>query len=390
MNERKTLWINGKLITPQGTIEHGSMLVDGEGKIEAIGGKELKAEGNISVKELNGLTVLPGFIDIHVHGGGGYQMMDSTYESLDGMSRFHAKHGTTSFLATTSTSTQERITQALENASIAMEKGLSGAELLGIHLEGPFLNEIRRGAQNKANIRLPHLDEIEGFIKASKNNIRLVTLAPEVSGGLEAAELLMSRGISVSIGHSNATYEEVQLAVQLGVNHTTHHFNGMSPLHHREPGVAGAGLMLPELTTELIADGLHVHPAVVKLLFNIKGEHHVCLITDAVDCAGLRDGEYGRKIMKNGEIYLKENSSCLAGSSLTMIKALQNTLDYTGYPIERILTSLTEVPARQIHMSHRKGSLEPGKDADFVVVTDQFNVHSTYVRGKEVYNAMEG
>jgi N-acetylglucosamine-6-phosphate deacetylase len=327
MNEHKTLWVNGKLITPQGTIEKGSMLVDGEGKIEAIGGKGLQVEGDIPVRDLAGLTVLPGFIDVHVHGGGGHQMMDGTYESLEGMSRFHAKQGTTSFLATTTTSSQERITQALENASTAMKKGLSGAELLGIHLEGPFLNEIRRGAQNKANIRLPRKDELEWFIKASEHNIRLVTLAPEVSGGLEAAEMLIGQGITVSIGHSNATYEEVELAVQIGVNQTTHHFNGMSPLHHREPGVAGAGLMLPQLTTELIADGLHVHPAVVKLLFDQKGEHHVCLITDAVDCAGLRDGEYGRKTMKNGEIYLKEDLSCLAGSSLTMIKALQNTLE---------------------------------------------------------------
>jgi len=213
----------------------------------------------------------------------------------------------------------------------------------------------------------------------------LVTLAPEVPGGKQAVEMLSGRGITVSVGHSDAAYEQVLAAVELGANHTTHHFNGMSPLHHREPGVAGAGLMIPQITTELIADGIHVHPAVVKLLFDVKGEQNVCMITDAVSCAGLPDGEYDDVIMSNGQIHLKDGSS-LAGSSLTMIQALKNVMKFTGYPLDKILPSLTMVPARQAGIADRKGSLEAGKDADFLVVDENLNIQSTIVGGIEVYS----
>jgi N-acetylglucosamine-6-phosphate deacetylase len=311
-------------------------------------------------------------------------MMDGTYESLDGISKFHAMHGTTSFLATTDSSTNDRITRALKCVAESILKGVSGAEIIGVHLEGPFLNLKRCGAQNKSEIRLPSPAEIHGFWDASQGLIKLVTLAPEITGGLDAVKQFIGYGTTVSIGHSDATYDEVIQAIQFGVSHTTHHFNGMSPLHHREPGVAGAGLMLPQLTTELIADGIHVHPALVKHLFDSKMPNNICLITDAVQCAGLSDGNYGQVTMTNGQIYLKDGSS-LAGSSLTMLQALKNVMQFTGYTLEWILPSLTEVPARQIGMAHRKGSLQTGKDADFLVLDDALNLYSTYVKGKEVY-----
>lgn len=379
-----TLYMNGRFYTPDAIIDNGRMLVSSSGHIEAIGGSEIQADQDTDTLDLAGGTILPGFIDVHVHGGNGFQVMEGAYSHLDEMSRFHAAHGTTSFLATTSTNSKEQTIKALQNAAAAKEIGLSGADLLGVHLEGPFINDKRRGAQKREHIRLPSPEELGEYIDASGHTIRLVTLAPEVEGGFAAVEWLVGRGITVSIGHSDATYAQVEQAVKLGANHTTHHFNGMSALHHREPGVAGAGLIMSEFTTELIADGIHVHPAVVKLIFATKTPWNVCMITDAVTCAGLPDGDYGSVTMTNGQVYLKDGSS-LAGSSLTTIQALRNVLKFTGYPLERILPSLTLVPARQIKVQDRKGSLEAGKDADFLVVDDDLQIRSTYVKGTQVY-----
>lgn len=377
-------YINATIYTSQGVLNRGRMIISGDGSIIAVGGEELALPNGTDTIDLAGYAVLPGFIDVHVHGGGGYQMMDGNYESLDGMSRFHAQHGTTSFLATTDTDSAERISTALSHAADAIKRSVGGAELLGIHLEGPYINLKRCGAQNQENIRLPDLAEMERFHASADHSIKLVTIAPEVEGAMDMVRWLVGRGITVSIGHSDATFEQVYEAVEYGACHTTHHFNGMSPLHHREPGVAGAGLMLPELTTELIADGIHVHPAVAKFLFETKGANRVCLVTDAVGCAGMPDGIYGHVKMEDGEVLLLDGTS-LAGSSLTMIKAFRNMLDFTGLQPEEILPSLTEVPARQIGAYERKGSIAVGKDADFVIVDKLWEVQATYVKGNKVY-----
>ncbi|SDW17126.1 N-acetylglucosamine-6-phosphate deacetylase [Paenibacillus sp. CF384] len=376
--------VGATVYTPNGIVEQGRLIVDEHGKIAAIGGSELQVESQVVIQDASGMLLIPGFVDVHIHGGNGCSVMTGEYEQLDGISRFHAAHGTTSFLATTTTAPLERIELALRNIAAAIREGVSGAELIGIHLEGPYIDEKRRGAQSKADIREPNGLEIERLIEAADHRIKLVTLAPEVNGGLEAVRQLASLGITVSAGHSNATYEQVGEAVSSGLSHTTHHFNGMSPLHHREPGLAGAGLMLAELTTELICDGIHVHPAVVKLLFDTKGPDQVCMITDAVSCAGLADGDYGEVTMRGGQILLKDGSS-LAGSSLTMIHALRNAIRFTGYPLEKLLPSMTAVPARQAGVVASKGSLEQGKDADFLLLDQNLDIVATYVRGKAVY-----
>jgi N-acetylglucosamine-6-phosphate deacetylase len=383
----RLLLANGRIYAGDRFIDNGCLLVGGDGRIEAVGKPGEMSESELEagpVLDLQGKSVLPGFVDVHVHGGNGYQMMDGTYEGLEGMSRFHAAHGTTSFLATTDTASEQEILKALRCADEAVRKGLGGAELLGVHLEGPYLHPGRSGAQDKRHIRFATKEELQRQIEASGGRIRLVTLAPEIEGGLEAVDMLAGLGITVSIGHSDATYAQVQEAIRRGAAHTTHHFNGMSPFHHRDPGVAGSGLIFGELTTELIPDGIHVHPAVVKLLFDIKGAHHVCMVTDAVQQAGLPDGDYGSITLRDRQIWLKDGSS-LAGSSLTMIQGLRNVLSYTGYALEDVLPSFTEVPARQCGAADRKGRLEAGKDADFLIVDDNFTIRSTYVRGKEVY-----
>lgn len=383
----RLLLVNGRIYTSGRVLDNGCMLIGKDGRIEAVGGAEAMSKSvmeDVLVLDLQGKTVLPGFIDVHVHGGNGYQVMDGTYEGLDGMSRFHAAHGTTAFLATTDTASEQEILKALRCASEAANKGLAGAELLGVHLEGPFLHPDRGGAQAKRHIRPATKEELQRYIDASGGRIRLVTLAPEIEDGLKAVDMLAGLGVTVSIGHSDATYAQVQNAIRRGAAHTTHHFNGMRPFHHRDPGVAGSGLIFGELTTELIPDGIHVHPAVVKLLYDIKGAHNVCIITDAVQQAGLPDGDYGSITLKDRQIWLKDGSS-LAGSSLTMIQGLRNVLAYTGYALEDVLPSFTEVPARQCGAADRKGKLEAGKDADFLIVDDELTIRWTYVKGKEVY-----
>ncbi|MFK7695147.1 N-acetylglucosamine-6-phosphate deacetylase [Paenibacillus sp. HJGM_3] len=379
----RRLYRNGKVFLNGHFMDNRSLLVDGEGRIEAVGGAELYS-ADTPVLDLAGNLVIPGLIDVHVHGGGGCQLMDGSYEGLNGMSRFHAAHGTTSFLGTTDSASGREILSALQLAHDEEVKGLDGAELLGFHLEGPFLNPIRGGAQDPSHIRAVNLDELRRYIEASGDRIRLVTLAPEMELGMEAVELLSRAGITVSIGHSDATYGQVAEAIHRGASHTTHHFNGMSPFHHREPGVVGAGLMFSDLTTELIADGVHVHPAVVKLLFDIKGADRICMITDAVACAGLPDGDYGHSLMRDGQVWLKDGSS-LAGSSLTMLQALRNTVAFTGYTLEQVLPAFTEAPARQSGFPNRKGRLEAGMDADFLIVREDVTLLATYVRGRAVY-----
>lgn len=387
MSNQATLWINGKFYIPDKVIDNGSMLVNSSGRIERIESHQMGVSPDTIVKDLNGQTVLPGFIDIHVHGGNGYNFMNATFEDLDGMSKFHARHGTTSFLATTTTSSEEKINRALSCAVRSLKSGLNGAELLGVHLEGPFINEVRSGSQDKSEIRKPDLIELGHFLMISENNIKLVTIAPEMKNGMELVRFLAEKGVAISIGHSDATFQQVNEAVENGVSHTTHHFNGMRPFHHREPGVAGAGFMMPGLTTELIGDGIHVDPEVVKFLFETKGIMKVCLITDAVFCAGLPEGDYcGVSVSKEGKVSLKDGSS-LAGSSLTMMQALKNVMSYTGYSLMEVLPSLTLVPAEEIKIDQYKGSLEVGKDADFLIVNDELSILSTFVRGIEVFSS---
>ncbi|NMO95568.1 N-acetylglucosamine-6-phosphate deacetylase [Paenibacillus lemnae] len=383
----KTLWTGADIYLPSGKFARGHLLVSEDGRIEAAGKQIGHQPEEVNIHEAEGLIIVPGFIDVHVHGGNGCNVMDAKYESLNEMSRFHAARGTTSFLATTNTSNQEHLISALACAADAITKGVEGAEMLGIHLEGPFISLKRRGAQLADDVRLPTPGQIDELIQASGHMIKLVTLAPELDGGMEAVTQFRSHGITVSAGHSDATFQQIKEAVTRGVTHTTHHFNGMSPLHHRDPGLAGAGLMLPELTIELIADGHHVHPAVVRMMYDLKKALQICAVTDAVTSCGLPDGDYGYKEMREGQVYLK-GTNTLAGSSLTMIDALRNIMSFTGLSLEEVLPSFTTVPARQVGIDFRKGSLEAGKDADFLVLDSGLNVMSTWVKGRKVFDRL--
>lgn len=385
------LFTNAHIFLPGGLLQNASLYVR-NGLIEKIcplSGEDLVVDEFIDVK---GHYLVPGFIDVHVHGGGGFDVMSGNPEEIDGMSRFHASKGTTSFLATTMTHDRAVIENALKGIVESIDQGMTGAEVVGIHLEGPFLNAERCGAQNPEFIRLGTLEELNSYIHLSKGHLRLMTIAPEQEGAMEIIRFAVDQGIQISLGHSDATYDIVQQAVKLGASHVTHLFNGMRPLHHREPGMAGAALMIDDLAVELICDGIHLHKELVSYIFCTKPSEKIVLITDCIPAAGCADGEYQLGllpvILKDGEVRLKQDDGSigsLAGSSLTMDRALHNTIDFTGKSLTQILPTLTINPAKQIGMDDRKGSIEVGKDADLVLLDEYLEVVATYVKGRKVY-----
>jgi N-acetylglucosamine-6-phosphate deacetylase len=390
MNGQSVLWINANLYTPWEHIPNGRLLVMPDGSIGAVGGEKVEPPEGAEIIDAQGCKLLPGFVDIHVHGGGGYDAMEGE-EDLLGMSCYHAKFGTTSFAATTLSATPEKLVHSLQAMSQMAESesnGTTGAQMIGIHLEGPYLNPVRGGAQNPTLLRTPDKAEVESFLEAAGGWIRLVTIAPELNGAEEVIRFLCNQKVTVSAGHTDAIFAEMEHAVDWGVSHMTHHFNGMRPFHSREVGATGAGLLLPELTIELIADGFHVGPQGIKMAFALKGTERIALITDAVYCAGCPDGDYeieGMPVrMEGGTVELADGSS-LAGSTLNMLTALRNALQFTGLPLERVLPSATVVPARQVGEHDRKGMLRTGADADFVLIDDEWQVRATYVKGTKVY-----
>jgi N-acetylglucosamine-6-phosphate deacetylase len=381
---------NARIVTPTGVIGRGWVLCR-DGKIAAMG--EGTAHHSLSDNRLNakGELLLPGFVDVHVHGSNGVDTMDATPEVLDEMARFYAKHGVTSFLATTWTDTHERITAALEAVRDRMaalqNETPRGAALVGVHLEGPYLNPAKGGAQNLDLIR--QADQAEAIPWLDLGVIRLVSLAPEFVENHWLIEACIGRGITVSIAHTNASYEDTLSAIQQGVMHSTHTFNAMPPLLHREPGVLGAVLNDPRVRCELIADLIHVHPALMRLLWQIKKPDGLLLITDAMRAAGLPDGDYP---VDTRTIYVRDgvarlSDGTLAGSTLTMDRAVYRFMQTIGEPLEVLWPATSLNAANAIHLGHRKGSIEIGKDADLVLVNAQtVTVHATWVAGTPVYS----
>lgn len=375
---------NARVVTPTGTWERGWILCR-DRKIDRLGPGDAPIFDSVEIIDARGMTLLPGFIDVHVHGGVGYDTMDATTEGLRNMAQFYARHGVTSFLATTWTDTRERIQSALAAIALAQGQQPSGATLLGAHLEGPYLNQARSGAQNVAYIRRAWRDEALMFL--DMNVIRLLALAPEFEENRWLIRECSRRGVTISAAHTAATFEEMSEAVALGLSQATHTFNAMTGLHHREPGTLGAAMALPEIACELIADNIHVHPAAMKILWRVKGRDRVILITDSIRGAGMPDGEYR---IDERLIFVKEGSAVLpdgtlAGSILTMDKALYNFMRATGEPIDNVWRASSLNAARAIHVSARKGSLEAGKDADVVLVDGQVNVFLTIAEGRIVY-----
>ena len=373
----------GRLLTPEEEVRDAALLVEG-GRISAIpSARELQGLADLPSVDVGGATVAPGFIDIHVHGGAGADALDGTQEALRTIASFHAGHGTTALLATVATSPWPEVLSAVEAvAEAAGAPDVRGARILGLHLEGPFLNPARRGAQPLESLLPPTQPLLEEVFQRAGGHWVLVTLAPELWPE-ELIRFLVERGVTVSLGHTDATWAQARRAIALGARQATHLFNAMRPFHHREPGVVGAVLLEGQVRAEIVADGIHVHPAAIALAARMKGPEGIVLVTDAIRAAGLGDGVYelfGQEVtVSGGEARLSDGT--LAGSTLTMERAVANMVRW-GFPLSQAVSMATAVPAAVAGVESRKGRIARGYDADLVVLDDAFTVHLTFVEGR--------
>ncbi len=337
---------------------------------------------------------IPGFIDIHIHGVNGADMMDATEEALRTMCTSLPYEGTTAFLPTTITQKPEKIIKALKKvAQYQEEQSQNGgqAEIIGIHLEGPFISPSKAGAQPIEHIVEPSIEAFQLFNEAAGGWLIVITVAPELPNGINLVRVASSQGIIVSIGHTEASFEKVEEAVEAGAKHVTHLFNQMSGLHHRDPGVVGAALSMEQLKVEIICDGIHVHPLVVKATIAAKGVENVLLITDSMRAKGQPEGVFdlgGQAVtVKEGTALLADGT--LAGSLLRMDEAVRNVKKWTGCSLRESVKMASENPAKQIGIFDRKGSIKVGKDADIVILNENNQVVMTICKGERAETGLD-
>jgi len=387
---QQTLIHNVRVFSPTGVFEPGWLMVEGRTiAMMGSGNPPLTLIGrDVVVMDGNGWNLLPGFIDIHVHGALGHDVMDNSVEGLRAISQFLAKHGVTSFLAATWTATDLQISNALQTITRVYGQISDGATLVGAYLEGPYINPNRAGAQSASHIRTA-VDHETALKWITDEMVRVVVLAPEFPENLWLVDECRRKGITVSAGHTAATYEEMQVAVSHGVTHLTHCFNAMGTLHHRQPGVVGAALTMPELRCELIADNIHVHPVAQRILYQARGPYGMLLVSDCTRTTGLPEGEYAlddRKVVVKGEgVRLADGT--LAGSRSTLDQALRNFSANVHQPLENVWPVVSLTPARAIGIAHQKGVLEIGHDADLVLLDSDLQVQLTMAEGRTVYQA---
>lgn len=334
-------------------------------------------------------VIVPGFIDEHVHGAAGSDAMDGTKEDLTRIASALASEGTTAFLATTMTQSPENITKALTAIKDYIDdKPVTGAEILGVHLEGPFISKDFIGAQPLEYVAIPSVETFKKYQSASGNNIRIVTLAPEVEGSSELIQYLKENNIVASIGHTNAKYDDVAKAVKNGATNATHTYNAMKPIHHREIGTVGSAFLFDELTCECICDGIHVSAPAIRLLHKNKPQDKMVLVTDAMRAKHMPDGvsELGGQIVivKNGEARLENGT--LAGSVLKMNNAVKNVVQFLHLPLEEVVKMASINVAKNIGVDKWLGSIAIGKRADFVILDKDLNVVKTIRNGEVIYN----
>lgn len=372
---------NGKVVLPDGILENVVLAFDS--KICGFT-DESQIPENAEVIDADGGFVAPGLVDIHIHGYLGEDTSDGSAEGIFKMANGIMKNGVTSFCPTTMTVSMDEINKALDTVRSLKEESWSwdGAEILGVNLEGPFINPKKKGAQAETHIKKPDAK----FVLGNADIISLATMAPEMEGGCEVIkEIRDNSNVVVSVGHTDASFEETLSGIDAGATHITHLFNAQTPLHHRNPGVVGAAL-LENVTTELIADTFHVHKGLFELLARVKGDNLV-LITDCTRAGGMPDGEYtlgGQPIFVNGVKCLLEDGT-IAGSVLKLNDAVKNFSANTNLPFWKAVSAASLNPARAIGVDDRKGSIEPGKDADIIITDDDFNIVKTIIGGEIKY-----
>ena len=338
------------------------------------------------VKDAADRRIVPGFLDIHTHGAVGVDVNGASAEDLETISRFMAGNGTTAWLASLLTDTQDQTEWCIRQMREHQACPSAGAELLGIHLEGPFLAKEYKGAMPEHLLQANNLPLVRRYQELAGGRIRYITLSPELPGAVEMIPALRELGITVAIGHSGATYEQSMAAVRSGASAATHMGNAMRLLHQHEPAIFGAALE-SDLYCEVICDGRHLHPGTVRILLKTKGADRLVAITDSIMAAGLPDGSYhlgvNQVVVEDGDAKLASDGT-RAGSTLTQDAALRNLLSFTGRPLEEILPLLTENPARLIGVFDRKGSIAEGKDADLVLLDSENRVDAVYLRGRRL------
>ncbi len=379
----------GKVLTPTQELENAAIFIEGDMIKEVFSWESIPR--NKDVLNYTDSIAAPGFIDIHTHGYGGHDATSGEEKDLIDFAESILRHGVTSFLPTTVTASQDVLLGRATMLRNAMEKNEKGAEILGLHLEGPCVGKGREaGVQNIEFARNPNVNELEELVKASKGNIRRVTLAPELPGALEYIRRAKELGIVVAAGHTNATFEEAIAGFDAGITICNHLFNGMRLFHHREPGIIGACLVRKDTYAEIIADMIHLHPVAISVAIKAKGPKKIILITDAAPQTGLPDGEYElggiETIVKDGISRIKATGR-LASSTLTMNNAVKNMVTKLNLNLKNAIRMATLNPADALNLSDR-GRLVPGCVANVTVLDSKFKVLATIVKGKMLYEAI--
>ena len=388
---------NGKVILPEKIIPYGTVLVK-DGLITAV------VEGNIEVTDANeidakGQYISPGFIDIHIHGGGGYDFMDGTKEAFVKIAELHAKHGTTAMLPTTLTSEKEDLLETLDAYEAANKINTNGSAFIGMHLEGPYFSMNQRGAQDPKYIRDPDPVEYKEILQ-NYSSIKRWSAAPELKGAIEFGRYVSSKGVLAAIAHTDAVYEEVLNAFQNGYTLATHFYSAMSGVTRRNAfryaGVIESAYLLDEMDVEIIADGVHLPEPFLKLIYKIKGPSHTALITDAMRAAGMPEGESILGGLKNGLSVIIEDGvaklpdrTAFAGSVATADRLVRTMINVAGVSLLDTIQMITQTPARIMGIQDTKGSLQVHKDADVLIYDENISIDMTMVKGKIVYQKVQ-
>jgi N-acetylglucosamine-6-phosphate deacetylase len=379
----RTIITGGTILTPYQRLSGHSLIFERDKIIDILPDLSPIEEVGGKVFDASGLWVTPGLIDIHTHGADGYDTMDATPEALQGYSQFLAQQGVTSFLPTTVAASKEDIQSAIDTVA-QMIASVDGARLLGIHLEGPYLNAAHKGAQPQEQLRKAQKAEYHPWI--THDLVKLFTVAPEIEGVMDLISEGQDHGVEFAVGHSGASYEVMQDAVNRGLRQATHTFNGMLGLHHRRPGTVGSVLTEERIYAQVIADGVHLHPAIVKLIIKAKGVERTILISDSIRATGLKDGEYtlGEQAIYVNEGIARISSGSLAGSTLTMDTAVRNTMKFTSLSFPEVLPMATSVPSKAMGLDDQIGILKPGARADIVCFNAMLNIRKVFIGGELV------
>jgi len=382
-----------RALTPFEEIVEPVVIVEGS-KIAAIGRRgKLPAPRGAREISAAGKTIVPGFVDVHIHGAGGHDVMEGEVRALEIVAATVARHGTTSLVATTVTASEEQTCHSVAGIArfILRRRDSSpraaSAEILGIHLEGPFISRTRRGVHPEQWIAAPSTALLSRIVAEALGTALILTLAPELPGALELIAAARNAGLVVSLGHTDASYDQARAAISAGARHAAHVFNAMRPFSHRETGVLGAVLTSPEVSAELIADGVHVDAAAMQMLFALKTPERVILVSDGTSATGMPDGQYqlGTFAVTVSGGVCRNTEGKLAGSTLTLDRALRNVVAL-GVPLPEALRMVTTNPARQLGLGARKGVLAPGADADLVLLDDNLDVSGVMTRGAGPYS----